>query len=89
MPKTKKNYTDMSKTTLIVLIIMAITMFTNPNRKEHAICLFQCRDDERGLLVLEQSTIYNNYIFFSTAEQAELKSFGFLGQISVSRKKDR
>lgn len=68
---------------MIVLMILAIAAFTNPNRREHAIYLFQSRDDERGMLVIEQNTKYHNYIFFSTAEQADWKSFGFLGQISA------
>lgn len=72
----------MKTSTLIIVLIIATMMFTNPNRSEHAIYLYQCRDDERGMLVLDQNTKYHNYIFFSMAEQAEWRSFGFLGQIS-------
>ena len=77
----------MKTSTLIIVLIIATMMFTNPNRSEHAIYLYQCRDDERGMLVLDQNTKYHNYIFFSMGEQAEWRSFGFLGQISASKTK--
>ena len=54
----------MKTATCIVISIIALVIYTNPDRKEHGICMFQEQNSEIGMLVIEQNTEYHKlYIF--------------------------
>lgn len=74
-----------NKGIIAAVIIAVIAIITNPSRKDHGVELWRASGGECGILVIEESTEYHNFILFSAGALADWRSFGIFGQIFTSQ----